>query len=77
MSACRRFGSTARRFAPRFCTRPFSVSARPLNVLAIREYRIGKGGITLGPPLINFQGVLRGVPEMIGVEEALMEAEPK
>ena len=43
----------------------------------IREYRIGKGGITLGPPLINFQGVLRGVPEMIGVEEALMEAEPK
>jgi len=43
----------------------------------IREYRIGKGGITLGPPLINFQGVLRGVPEMIGVEEALMEAEPR
>ena len=43
----------------------------------IREYRIGKGGITLGPPLMNFQGVLRGVPEMIGVEEALMEAEPR
>jgi circadian clock protein KaiC len=42
----------------------------------IREYRIGKGGITLGPPLTNFQGVLRGVPEMVGVEQALMELEP-
>ena len=41
----------------------------------IREYRIGKGGITLGPPLMNFQGVLRGVPEMLGVEQALMDFE--
>ena len=41
----------------------------------IREYRIGKGGVTLGPPLMNFQGVLRGVPEMIGVEQALMDFE--
>jgi circadian clock protein KaiC len=41
----------------------------------IREYRIGKDGIALGPPLTNFQGVLRGVPEMIGVEEALMDLE--
>ena len=40
----------------------------------IREYRIGADGITLGPPLTNFQGVLRGVPEMIGRdEEALMD----
>jgi circadian clock protein KaiC len=39
----------------------------------IREYRIGGNGITLGPPLTNFQGVLRGVPEMVGIEEALME----
>jgi circadian clock protein KaiC len=39
----------------------------------IREYRIGVGGVSLGPPLTNFQGVLRGVPEMIGVEESLME----
>ena len=31
----------------------------------IREYRIGKTGITLGEPLRNFQGVLRGVPELI------------
>jgi len=32
----------------------------------IREYRIGAAGITLGGPLHNFQGVLRGVPELIG-----------
>jgi circadian clock protein KaiC len=41
----------------------------------IREYRIGSAGIRVGPPLTNFQGVLRGVPEMIGVDEALMETE--
>ena len=35
----------------------------------IREYRIGKNGITLGPPLTNFQGVLRGVPEMVHADE--------
>ena len=32
----------------------------------IREYRIDKRGITLGEPLTNFHGVLRGVPSMIG-----------
>ena len=32
----------------------------------IREYRIGKQGVTLGDPLQNFQGVLRGVPVLIG-----------
>ena len=31
----------------------------------IREYRIHSGGITLGEPLTGFQGVLRGVPELI------------
>jgi circadian clock protein KaiC len=31
----------------------------------IREYRIGSQGITLGEPLHNFQGVLRGIPELI------------
>ena len=39
----------------------------------IREYRIDKRGVTLGGPLMNFQGILRGVPELIGVEESLME----
>ncbi|MEO7178321.1 MAG: ATPase domain-containing protein [Allosphingosinicella sp.] len=33
----------------------------------IREYRIGGQGITLGEPLVNFQGVLRGVPELLPV----------
>ena len=32
----------------------------------IREYRIGGGGITLGEPLTGFQGVLRGVPTVVG-----------
>jgi circadian clock protein KaiC len=32
----------------------------------IREYRIGgKDGVSLGEPLSNFQGVLRGVPELV------------
>lgn len=31
----------------------------------IREYEIGTNGITLGEPLQNFQGVLRGVPEFV------------
>ncbi|HYW15207.1 MAG TPA: ATPase domain-containing protein, partial [Allosphingosinicella sp.] len=31
----------------------------------IREYRIGEAGITLGSPLDGFQGVLRGIPELI------------
>jgi circadian clock protein KaiC len=41
----------------------------------IREYRIGQNGISVGEPLTNFQGVLRGVPEMIGVDKALMALE--
>jgi circadian clock protein KaiC len=32
----------------------------------IREYQIGTKGITLGEPLIGFQGVLRGVPDLVG-----------
>ncbi len=32
----------------------------------IREFRIGGDGITLGAPLTQFQGVLRGVPSLIG-----------
>ncbi|TGX37980.1 circadian clock protein KaiC [Sphingomonas naasensis] len=33
---------------------------------SIREYQIGGRGFTLGKPLDNFQGVLRGVPTIIG-----------
>jgi circadian clock protein KaiC len=32
----------------------------------IREYRIGSGGLTLGAPLVDFHGVLRGVPTFVG-----------
>jgi circadian clock protein KaiC len=31
----------------------------------IREFRVGNQGITLGDPLVNFQGVLRGVPTIV------------
>jgi circadian clock protein KaiC len=39
----------------------------------IREYLIGKAGITLGEPLIGFQGVLRGVPELVDQAPDLLE----
>jgi circadian clock protein KaiC len=32
----------------------------------IREYRMGAKGLSLGEPLTNFHGVLRGVPEIVG-----------
>ena len=32
----------------------------------IREYRMHSKGISLGQPLTNFHGVLRGVPEIVG-----------
>ena len=40
----------------------------------IREYRIDGRGITLGEPLMGFQGVLRGVPELIEEHPKLLEA---
>ena len=40
----------------------------------IREYQIGSKGISLGEPLTEFQGVLRGVPEWIG-DQSLMAKE--
>jgi circadian clock protein KaiC len=41
----------------------------------IREYRIDRRGITLGQPLAGFQGVLRGVPEIVaGDSAALLES---
>ena len=39
----------------------------------IREYRIGQGGIRLGDPLTDFQGVLTGVPIFKGSEESLLK----
>jgi circadian clock protein KaiC len=43
----------------------------------IREYRIGKTGITLGEPLMGFQGVLRGVPELVDNPPKLLETTAK
>jgi circadian clock protein KaiC len=40
----------------------------------IREYQIGKGGLKLGQPLSQFQGVLRGVPTLSGKPDMLPEA---
>jgi circadian clock protein KaiC len=38
----------------------------------IREFRIDRHGLTVGPPLTQFQGVLRGVPTYVGQREPLM-----
>lgn len=38
----------------------------------IREFNIGQGGLSLGEPLNNFQGVLRGVPNFVGPGSGLM-----
>lgn len=43
----------------------------------IREYRIDGRGITLGEPLMGFQGVLRGVPELVDERPALLESAAK
>lgn len=40
----------------------------------IREYRIGGRGMTLGEPLVNFQGVLRGIPTLVGDGPELLRA---
>jgi circadian clock protein KaiC len=39
----------------------------------IREFRITNSGLTLGAPLEEFQGVLRGVPTYVGKSQPLME----
>ncbi len=37
----------------------------------IREFRISDTGLSLGGPLVEFQGILRGVPTFVGTQEAL------
>ncbi|MDB5726337.1 MAG: circadian clock protein KaiC [Novosphingobium sp.] len=39
----------------------------------IREYRIDHRGISLGQPLTEFQGILRGVPAIAGMMPGLMD----
>jgi circadian clock protein KaiC len=41
----------------------------------IREFRISARGIALGEPLTNFQGVLGGIPAVVGKGPDLLEAE--
>ena len=41
---------------------------------AIRELKINGNGINLGAPLVEFQGVLRGVPTYVGRRAPLMES---
>ncbi len=38
----------------------------------IREYRIGREGLTIGEPLTDFQGILRGVPTFHGNADPLL-----
>ena len=38
----------------------------------IREFEIGDAGLTVGPPLSEFQGVLRGVPNFVGRGSGMM-----
>jgi circadian clock protein KaiC len=42
----------------------------------IREYRINRRGLTIGEPLSEFQGVLRGVPIFSGISPLLEEQAP-
>ena len=42
----------------------------------IREYRIGSDGIVFGEPLVGFQGVLRGVPTLVGEDNAPIKVAP-
>jgi circadian clock protein KaiC len=39
---------------------------------AIREYRIDSNGLSVGEPLTQFHGVLRGVPTFVGQTDTLM-----
>jgi circadian clock protein KaiC len=40
----------------------------------IREFRVGRGGLALGEPLREFQGVLTGVPTFSGAGRELLES---
>jgi circadian clock protein KaiC len=43
----------------------------------IREFRLGKGGLEVGPPLREFRGVLTGVPNYEGTSAPLLKGMPK
>jgi circadian clock protein KaiC len=39
----------------------------------IREYRIGNNGLTIGAPLVGFQGILSGIPVYVGKNDPLLD----
>ena len=39
----------------------------------IREFTIGSEGLEVGPPLKQFQGILRGIPEFVGERAGLLD----
>jgi circadian clock protein KaiC len=41
----------------------------------IREYMIGQSGLRIGKPLVEFNGVLRGIPSYAGTPDPLLDAE--
>ena len=43
----------------------------------IREFDVGPEGLTVGQPLVGFQGVLRGVPDFVGQAGKLMGEKPE
>ena len=43
---------------------------------ALREFKLGGGGIQVGPPLPDFQGVLAAVPKFTGEDNAMLSDEP-
>jgi circadian clock protein KaiC len=46
-----------------------------MHEATIREYRIDGRGLTIGTPLVNFHGVLRGVPVLIEADNPLLSEE--
>jgi circadian clock protein KaiC len=42
---------------------------------AIREFRMTPSGIKIGPPLMEFHGVLSGIPEYRGNAQPLLRTE--
>jgi circadian clock protein KaiC len=42
----------------------------------IREYRLTKGGIQVGPPLKGFRGIFTGTPEYVGDIPLLLLGSP-
>jgi circadian clock protein KaiC len=40
----------------------------------VREFRIGRNGISLGEPLTGFQGILSGMPQFVGKDAGELDA---